>query len=291
MKKTSPNFEAFFSELYGERWPALESALASQVKTVVSLNASDASCRVGALNVALGEREAHYQMDLASLLAVLALPVDKGQRILDLCCAPGGKSLATVLRLGGDAEFVMNDLSEPRLVRAKRVMKEFSSIYGEDSLQFFKRDASRWGLHEPEAYDAVICDVPCSGEGHGAAQAGAEAKWSLKTVKSLSKRQIAIACSAFDALKPGGYMLYSTCSVNPIENDGVVEKLMKKRKEKIEFVEDSWTSLLHSIEAQSSELESKIIGVECEQAGFGQQLFPDRSAMGPIYFSVLRKKI
>jgi 16S rRNA C967 or C1407 C5-methylase (RsmB/RsmF family) len=291
MNKTSADFQTYFSQQYGERWPNLQQALASQRKIVVSLGCDNFDFKIDGLKIILSEVDGHYQLDLASVIAVLMLPALQGQRLLDLCCAPGGKSLSAVMRLCGVGHFVMNDLSESRLVRTKRVMKEFSSVYGTDHLQFFKRDASRWGLHEPGSYDQVLCDVPCSGEGHGAAQVQGEGKWSLKTAKSLSRRQIAIACSGFDSLKSGGVLLYSTCSINPLENDGVVERLLKKRADQAHLEGDSLAKLRQALQsAAKTEVAKRLVeNLSVENTEFGCQLFPDLSGTGPIYFSLINK--
>ena len=82
-------------------------------------------------------------------------------------------------------------------------------------------------------------------------------------------RQHAILCAALEAAKPGGQILYSTCSVNPQENDGVIAKFLKKRGER------------------SKVLQPEAFGSESTEFGF--QFFPDTSEMGPIYFSVLEK--
>lgn len=97
------------------------------------------------------------------------------------------------------------------------------------------------------------------------------ARWSLKGSKRLMIRQHALLCSGLDSLKPGGRLVYSTCSISPVENDGVIEKLHKSR-----------AGLFRVVPVQES------MG---EATRFGWIALPDVCGCGPIYFSVLEKPV
>ncbi len=97
-----------------------------------------------------------------------------------------------------------------------------------------KSDASRWGLSKTEEFDRILVDAPCSGERHLLKKPLELARWSLKGSKGLVVRQHALLCSALDCLKPGGRLVYSTCSIQPAENDGVIERLKKSREGEFE---------------------------------------------------------
>ena len=269
-------FEEFYNKLLGEqRWSRLREALInqnSQQKVGLALKSVDNK----QVKFSSGElqcleeysQDSSYSLDLASVLAASSLQWKAKDKVLDLCSAPGGKSLVSQFILNGDGEWHLNELSQSRLIRLKAVMRDFSPAL--DSQRFFyKRDASKWGLMEKDAYDKVICDVPCSGEAHLLETPSELKRWTAKSSKNLTVRQHAILCAAVDAVKPGGEILYSTCSVNPNENDAVIEKLLKKRS--------------HLVEVADLELSFKT-----EPTRYGHNLFPDQFPMGPIYFSVLR---
>lgn len=275
--QNNQRFDDYYSEIHGERWPQLAEALkrAGQKdnKVAVGLRDSvqDSSTVVfskGGLVCLRDGPDSLYQMDLASVLSVSALDLQPGSKVLDLCAAPGGKSLVSQLILKGEGEWHMNELSQGRLSRMKSVMREFSPV-PEGSLNFYKRDASKWGLAEQDIYDIVICDVPCSGEAHLLNSPTHLSKWTPKSSKNLCVRQHAILCAALEAVKPGGQILYSTCSVNPQENDGVIAKFLKKRGGRARVVQ--------------------VKVFENEPTEYGFQFFPDTSEMGPIYFCVLEK--
>ena len=84
------------------------------------------------------------------------------------------------------------------------------------------------------AFDAVLVDAPCSSERHLLHDPQEMATWTPKRTKQNAKRQLDILLQAIFAARPGGRLLYSTCSISPVENDDVVEKLLKKRGEVVE---------------------------------------------------------
>lgn len=275
-------FYDHYSSIYGERWEQLVNALREAgLKTEkVSVCLKSNFDPKGELQLQNNElvafsgttRSEYYQLDVASALAVTALNLTPQSKILDLCAAPGGKSLVSQLILNGEGEWHLNELSQDRLSRMKSVMRQFSPV-PEGQLYFYKRDASKWGMMEKGVYDTILCDVPCSGEAHLLNSPSHMNKWTPKSSKNLAVRQHAILCSALDAVKPGGEILYSTCSISPLENDGVIQKFLKKRGDRVEILRP--------------ELEQKW---NAEATEYGINLFPDRSQIGPIYFSIIKSK-
>jgi 16S rRNA C967 or C1407 C5-methylase (RsmB/RsmF family) len=135
-------------------------------------------------------------------------------------------------------------------------------------------DATQWCLHQKEAFDCILLDVPCSSERHVLIDSKELARWTPARSKNLAARQWAILASALEVVKVGGIIVYSTCSISPQENDEVLKKLDKKRGGRFEW-----------IRFQNSELP---VGVE--RTDHGYQLFPDRVAgIGPIFWSVLKR--
>lgn len=273
-------FDEYYSKIYGYRWPDLAEALKWAGQKTNKVLLGDARSlkgewplvfRSGSLACFKEGPVNSYQVDLASVLAVSSLGLTPEARVLDLCSAPGGKALTSQYIVGGQGEWHLNELSQGRLSRLKSVMREFSPAR-RDQLNFYKRDASKWGLAEKCIYDFVLCDVPCSGEAHLLNTPSYLKRWTPKSSKNLTVRQHAILCAALEAVKPGGKILYSTCSVNPQENDGVVAKFLKKRSDRARVGKPDVDDCFQG-----------------EATEYGIQYFPDISEIGPIYFCILEK--
>ncbi len=270
-------FDDYFSNVYGARWPALlESLRQDRSSSKVSIGSvtpdslTDLVFAKQGLCCSRSLLESHYQLDLASVWSVAATDWTLPGHVLDMCAAPGGKSLTLQFLWKGQGRFTLNELSQSRLSRLKSVMRQFSPV-SDENLIFHKRDASRWGVNEQNAYDYVICDVPCSGEEHLLEHPAELARWSLKGSERLAIRQHAILCAALDAVRPGGEILYSTCSINTKENDGVIAKFLKKRSDRANVVH-------------------KETDLPIERTEYGAQIFPDQTGYGPIYYATLVKQ-
>lgn len=206
-------FDRHFGVVYGERWPALREALAAE-----------------------GRPEAHleglvkpYYLDGASVRAARRLEVQPEDTVLDMCAAPGGKTLVLALALGGTGRLVSNDRSADRRGRLKRVVDEHLPPALKAVVTVTGYDATQWGLHEKDVYDRILLDAPCSSERHLIHSPGHLADWSPNRTKSLAQQAMAMLCGALEALKPGGRLLYSTCSISPEENEGLLARFATKR--------------------------------------------------------------
>lgn len=214
-----------------------------------------------------------YVMDPASVLAARALDVQDGDRVLDMCAAPGGKSLILIESLKQSGEIICNDLSADRRERLKKVIQNYVPRSVRDRVWIKGADAVQFGLKEPESFDRILLDAPCSGERHVLADQKAMKEWSVKRAQGLQQRQYSLLSAAALALKPEAHMVYSTCSLNPKENDGVVERLLEKRKGKIEVID----------------IDDKLLQ-GAEKTNFGIIYLPDRCGFGPLYVSRLFKR-
>jgi 16S rRNA C967 or C1407 C5-methylase (RsmB/RsmF family) len=257
MAKSGKNrigFDEYYLDSLGDRWTELKSALLIE-KT---------HCTLGRPLLK------DYLLDPASKIAAEALDVQPGQRVLDLCAAPGGKSLILAMALSGTGSLTCNEKSSDRLFRLKRIIgehlpKELSSI-----IRITGHDASRWGLYEKEIYDRVLADVPCSSEAHVLSSPKHLAIWSENRTKTLSIQALAILLAGFAALKKGGKMVYSTCALSPLENDGVIERFSRKKEGEFFLDQENRPGT--------------------EKTRFGFQIWPDRfPGQGPIYFCVIEK--
>jgi len=141
--------------------------------------------------------------------------------VLDLCAAPGGKStdLAASLRerFGDRFSLLSNEVMRNRFC----VLRANLDTWGDPRTGCVSRDPSAFG--DSPLFDVVVADVPCSGEGMFRKDAQAVAEWSLQTVDFCAARSRRILRDIWPVLNHGGYLLYSTCTFNHLENDDTVE--------------------------------------------------------------------
>ncbi|CAM9337707.1 unnamed protein product [Chrysoparadoxa australica] len=174
----------------------------------------------------------YYLMDLASVVTAAALGVQPGDVVADFCAAPGGKTLilAEGLRPEAGGRLVSNDSSRKRRERLKRVVREYVPQEVLSHVKVTGFDASRWFFYEKGVYDRILVDAPCSSERHLLEEGHQEylRDWSRQRSKRNAATQRSILSSALQAAKEGGLVLFSTCSINPKENDGVVAQMLRR---------------------------------------------------------------
>ncbi|KAG0718240.1 5-methylcytosine rRNA methyltransferase NSUN4 [Chionoecetes opilio] len=172
----------------------------------------------------------HYMMDGASLLPVLALDLQPGERVLDLCAAPGGKTLLA-LQTMLPGLMVCNDLTDGRLRRLKSVLKQYipsncSQI--QDSIVLTERNGCiPW---EREAFDKVLVDAPCLTDRHVLKESDNSIFYPKRAKERLKlpELQSELLVSALHMVRPGGSVVYSTCTLSPLQNDGVVQMALSR---------------------------------------------------------------
>lgn len=249
-------FGAYYQDIYQERWESLKVAL---IKDKVPITYTDGLIQP-------------YYLDEASVLAAKLLGVERGETVLDMCAAPGGKTLVLASSLQGEGLLVSNDRSSARRARLKQVVKDHLSAEDQRCVQITAHDATRWSLHEQNRYDKILLDAPCSSERHVLHDPKALAMWSPSRPKRLAITQFAMLAAALEAVKKGGYILYSTCSINPMENEQVVEKLFEKRVGRFTIMESTQ--------------------VGSEERKYGSLILPDRGeGRGPLYFCLIRRDV
>lgn len=167
----------------------------------------------------------HVQ-DISSQLCVAALDVKPGMELLDLCAAPGGKSFTAAQRMENRGRIVAGDLHPARL----KLVEEGAARLGLSIIETAQGDAEK---PEPEffgRFDRVLCDVVCSGL--GTVRRKPEIRYKpLGSLDELPRIQYNILENAFQYLRPGGKLVYSTCTLNPAENEGVAERLLEHHPE------------------------------------------------------------
>jgi 16S rRNA C967 or C1407 C5-methylase (RsmB/RsmF family)/NOL1/NOP2/fmu family ribosome biogenesis protein len=168
----------------------------------------------------------YYVQEASSMLlrAVLEqLPSEKSAlKVLDLCAAPGGKSTVILDWLDGHGFLVANEVVSKRA----RVLEENLDKWGYCNRMVCHSDPKQFGKLSP-IFDVILIDAPCSGEGMFRKDPGALEMWNPEMVSHCHLRQCRILEEASKCLKPGGYLIYSTCTYNETENEGSLEHLIK----------------------------------------------------------------
>ncbi|XP_045567610.1 tRNA (cytosine(34)-C(5))-methyltransferase, mitochondrial isoform X2 [Salmo salar] len=176
-----------------------------------------------------GQLKAYYLLNAASLLPVLALGVQEGDRVLDLCSAPGGKALA-ILQTADPALLCCNEMDPHRRDWLAKTLESFIPQSLSSTVTVSNQDGRLFGQSEAGMYDKVLLDAPCSNDrswlfscGTGGDQEGAVR---LRDRARLPTLQTQLLRSALAAVRPGGVVVYSTCTLSRSENQEVVEAVL-----------------------------------------------------------------
>ncbi|HLG13328.1 MAG TPA: 16S rRNA (cytosine(967)-C(5))-methyltransferase RsmB [Blastocatellia bacterium] len=165
-----------------------------------------------------------YLQDEASQLVSIILEPKRGDRILDLCAAPGSKSTHIAALTGGDCWILASDIHPHRLLTLRRMCRQL----GANCIDAVALDATRPlpFIQGAPPFDRVLVDAPCSGT--GTLRRNPEIKWRLAAadIARLGELQLALLERAAGAVKRGGRLVYSTCSIEPEENEGVVDRFL-----------------------------------------------------------------
>lgn len=261
-------FEQYYRTLFGARWTALKAALQGESDYI--------TWRAGGAEP--------YFLDAASVRAAVTLPLAQAQDILDMCAAPGGKTLVLAHAMRADATLLSNERSPERKNRLLKVCDTCLPADVRARVTVTNHDGAKMCLSKANAFDAILLDAPCSSERHVLTDAKYLAEWSPSRIKTLSMAQWALLSSAWRMLRSGGYLLYSTCALSPAENDDVVARLCKK---------------FADVQVCAPDIASDGYQTACEQikplpgyekTSFGAHILPDvAGGAGPLYFCLLKK--
>ena len=152
------------------------------------------------------------------------LPVNPGDKVLDLCAAPGGKSTQLGDMLEGQGLLVANEINPKRAKILSRNIERMG-ISNALVLNMHPRDLEQ---RFAGFFDRILVDAPCSGEGMFRKEEAAVTDWSPETVKMCAARQSEILDSAANMLRPGGYLCYSTCTFAPEEDEGAIGAFLQR---------------------------------------------------------------
>ena len=170
-----------------------------------------------------------YSQEPSASSAAPLLGVQPGMRVLDLCAAPGGKSSQLAAALQGRGVLVSNEYVAARA----EILKSNLERMGVPNAVVLNETPARIAEALPEFFDRVLVDAPCSGEGMFRKIPEARDEWSENNVKICAVRQAEILREAWKTLRPGGLLIYSTCTFNRLENEGSLEGLLAEAGEEI----------------------------------------------------------
>lgn len=166
-----------------------------------------------------------YIQEPSAMLPASVLPVNEGDSVLDLCAAPGGKSTELGVKLNGKGLLISNDISASR---AKALLKNIE-LFGISNAGIISENPYAILQKSDIKFDKILIDAPCSGEGMFRKDSKLRAAWEQNGPDFYSKIQKEIVGYAADLLKPGGMMVYSTCTFNELENEGTLTSLLSSR--------------------------------------------------------------
>lgn len=217
-------------------------------------------------------RGEYYVQEESAALPVAALNPQPGEKILDMCAAPGGKTTQIADKIDNKGLVVANDDS------AQRMKSLHANIYRTGAACVTATNKDGRAIPESEKYDRVLVDAPCSGEGDRFYRSFEPA--SKEEIKGLQELQKQLVDKARKLLKSGGTLVYSTCTINPWENEAVAEHLLDKGMR---------------IEEIDQQLESSKGLIEFEERKFDERLkkavriYPHHLSSGVIFVAKFRK--
>ena len=182
----------------------------------------------------------YYLQEPSAMTPANLLPIEPGDRVLDLCAAPGGKSTELAAKLQGTGLLVANDISA---TRAKALLKNLE-VFGATNVLVISEEPNQLATRFEGYFDKILVDAPCSGEGMFRKQPAIMKNWEQYGTEYYNNLQKSILPKAVAMLKPGGMLLYSTCTFSPLEDEETVAYVLETCPE-MELVpvvpEDKWT--------------------------------------------------
>lgn len=171
----------------------------------------------------LHEAGAYYIQEPSAMAVVEVLDPKPGERVLDLCAAPGGKATQIAGRMQGRGFLLANETVGERA----KILSQNVERMGVCNCVVCSEKPERLSAFFPAFFDRILVDAPCSGEGMFRKEDAARAEWSLENVRMCADRQAMILREADKMLKPGGVLVYSTCTFSPEENEGTISAFLR----------------------------------------------------------------
>ena len=165
----------------------------------------------------------YYLQDPSAMLAAEVLAPAPGERVLDLAAAPGGKSTHLAALMQGQGMLVANEIHPKRVWELAENLERWGAV----NTTITNETPERLADHFEAYFDKVLLDAPCSGEGMFRKSEAARLAWSPALVESCARRQVALIDQAARLVRPGGSLLYTTCTFSVEENEGVIAAFLE----------------------------------------------------------------
>ena len=221
-----------------------------------------------------------YVQEPGAMAPAECVDIDPDWKILDMCAAPGGKSTQLKNKLGESGILVSNEIIPSRC----KILTGNIERLGLRNCVTTCMDTARLAKTFPKAFDLVMCDAPCSGEGMFRKEEVAIDEWSVENVIKCAERQSDILENAAKLVKNGGYIVYATCTFSLEENEMTVDRFLKNHPE-FELVPVNERVKNHTVDGISFD------GCECENIGFARRFYPHISKGEGQFMAVLRNKL
>ena len=183
------------------------------------------------------EAGVYYLQEASAMSAVALLDPQPGERICDLCAAPGGKTTQIAGRLNGKGFLLCNEINPKRA----KILSRNVERMGVGNALVTNEHPQRLAEKYPDFFDRVLIDAPCSGEGMFRKEEAAVTDWSQETVEMCARRQAEILRSGAALVRPGGRLVYSTCTFAPEENEQAIGAFLQAHPEfSLEDVQAPW---------------------------------------------------
>ncbi len=230
----------------------------------------------------------YYVQDASSMiLAAVARMLSNGQPLLwlDACAAPGGKTTAALDGLPDGSLVVSNEYDYSRA----EILKENVAKWGVASTVVTRGDTYQY-RKLPETFDVIAIDAPCSGEGMMRKDLTAREQWTPALVEECAERQRDIIENLWSALRPGGYLVYSTCTFNTIENERMVDWIRKEFDGESVDLRQLATNLPSDVKSgiNLSAIDEEI-SLEGVAPTYALRFIPGRSRGEGLFLALLRK--
>lgn len=226
---------------------------------------------------AFHEAGGYYIQEPSAMAVAEVLEPKPGERILDLCAAPGGKTTHIAGKMMGEGLLISNEIVSERA----RILSQNVERMGIANSVVCNETPERLAELFPQFFDRVLVDAPCSGEGMFRKDDVAIDMWSLENVRMCAGRQLDILEQAAEMLRAGGVLVYSTCTFSPEENEGVISEFLRRNEEfSIEKTE---------LERFFSQGEGKWIERPAEGIEYTMRLWPHKIEGEGHFIAKLRK--
>ncbi len=180
---------------------------------------------------------AYYLQEASAMAPVVLLDPQPGEKILDLCAAPGGKTTQIAVRMAGRGLLVCNEIHPKRA----RILSQNVERLGIANALVLNEDPNVLADRFVGCFDRILVDAPCSGEGMFRKEAAAVTDWSVENVQLCAQRQRKILAAAARMLRPGGRLVYSTCTFSPEEDELTIAAFLEGHRDFVpEHMDARW---------------------------------------------------